>query len=169
MTTMTRTRTVGELMTREVLTVPETMNAHELALFLSEHEISGAPVVSATGTLVGVVSTSDLARLTSENVDWSGEERQSFYRATPFDEEVMAALYGLDTPSAVVPAEGADTQVRDFMSPVIQSVDEDATVPEVARLMLAGHFHRLLVTRGGAVSGIVTALDLLALLAEEEA
>jgi CBS domain-containing protein len=167
MTTMTRTRTVGELMTREVLTVPETMNAHELALFLSEHEISGAPVVTATGTLVGVVSTSDLARLTSENVEWRGEERQSFYRATPFDEEVMAELYGLEA-LATAPTEGSDTQVRDFMSPVIQSVEEDATVAEVARLMLAGHYHRLLVTRDGALAGIVTALDLLALLAEEE-
>lgn len=167
MTTMTRTRTVGELMTREVLTVPETMSAHELALFLSEHEISGAPVVKATGILVGVVSTSDLARLTSEDVGWSGEERQSFYRATPFDEEVMAELYGLEA-LASAPTEGSDTQVRDFMSPVIQSVEEDATVAEVARLMLAGHYHRLLVTRGGAVAGIVTALDLLALLTEEE-
>jgi CBS domain-containing protein len=167
MTTMTRTRTVGELMTRDVLTVPETMTASELARFLSEHEISGAPVVGPTGTLVGVVSTADLARLASENVDWSGEERQSFYRTTPLDDEVMAELYGLEG-LAQAPPDGSDTQVRDIMSPLIQSVSEDTTVAAVARLMLAGHYHRLLVTRDDAVAGIVTSLDLLALLAEEE-
>ena len=166
-TTTTTTRSVGEIMTGEVLTVPDTMNASELALFLSEHEISGAPVVDASGALVGVVSTFDLARLASEDVDWSGESRQSFYRTTPLDDEVMVELYGLSE-LAEVPPEGSQTLVRDFMSTVIQTIDVGTPVPEVARLMRGSHYHRLLVTRDGALAGIVTSMDLLALLAEDE-
>lgn len=166
MTTTTAIRTVREIMTGEVLTVRDTMSAGELARFLSEREISGAPVVDAEGRLVGVVSTFDLARLAAEKVDWSGESRQSFYRTTPLDDEVMVELYGLSEMSEVAP-EGAETLVRDFMSTVIQSIDVATPVPEVARVMLGGHYHRLLVTRDGALAGIVSSMDLLALLAED--
>lgn len=165
-TTATGTRTVGELMTREVLTVPETMTARELALFLLEHEISGAPVIGVERRPVGVVSTFDLARLASENVDWSGEARQSFYRTTDLDDEVMSELYGLEELAETAP-DGNETLVRDFMTPVIQSVPEDAPVADVARLMLGGHYHRLLVTRGDELVGIVTSIDLLAVIAED--
>jgi CBS domain-containing protein len=37
--------------------------------------------------------------------------------------------------------------VADIMNPKIYSVREDATVPEIASMMLKGHIHRLLVTR----------------------
>ena len=164
-TTTMPMRTVGALMTRRVLTVPETMTARELALFLAEHEVSGAPVIGANRKPVGVVSTFDLARLTSEGVAWSGEARQSFYRTTELDDEVMAELYGLGE-LGEAPPDGGETLVRDFMTPIVQSVDEETPVAEVARLMLGGHYHRLLVTRGDDLAGIVTSMDLLAVLAE---
>jgi CBS domain-containing protein len=47
-------------------------------------------------------------------------------------------------------------------------VPEDATVSEVASLMLKGHLHRVLVTRGEKVLGIISTSDLLGLLVDEE-
>ncbi len=46
---------VNEVMTRNVITVPEEMSVHELAELLVEKNISGAPVVDREGKLVGVV------------------------------------------------------------------------------------------------------------------
>ena len=54
--------TAGDIMTREVLQIPETMPLREAAHLLLLHQISGAPVVEAGGTCVGVISTLDLLR-----------------------------------------------------------------------------------------------------------
>ena len=60
-----------------------------------------------------------------------------------------------------------DLQVGEIMTPTIFSVGEDATVSEVASVMLRGHLHRLLVTRDDRPIGIVSSSDLLGLLVEE--
>lgn len=52
---------VGEIMTREVVTVRPEASLQELAYLLSRHQISGAPVMDDQGALLGVVSHSDLA------------------------------------------------------------------------------------------------------------
>ena len=166
MSTATATRTAGDVMSRDLLTVPETMTASELALFFAEHEISGAPVIDSRGDAVGVVSTFDLARLAAEEVDWAGESRELFYRSTPLDEEVAWELYGLESPGSL-PPEGADTLVRDFMTPVVQSVSSDTDLAEVARLMVGAHYHRIFVHDGGGLIGVVSSMDLLGALAEE--
>ena len=60
-----------------------------------------------------------------------------------------------------------DANVADIMTPTVYSVDEEALVSEIASLMLDQHLHRVLVTRGEKVVGIVTTSDLLGLLVEE--
>ena len=49
----------------------------------------------------------------------------------------------------------------DIMTPTLFTVPETTPLTEVARTMVAGRIHRLLVTRKGRVVGIVTTLDLL--------
>ena len=51
-----------DIMTRNVLTVSEEWTVPELARFLTNHSISGAPVTNGEGKLVGVVSVTDIAR-----------------------------------------------------------------------------------------------------------
>ncbi len=53
--------TAADLMNPEVLTVSEELSVRELAGFLLDHEITGAPVVDREGRLVGVVSVVDIA------------------------------------------------------------------------------------------------------------
>ena len=57
--------------------------------------------------------------------------------------------------------------VKDIMTPTVFSVGEDATVAEIASVMLRGHLHRLLVTRDERPVGIVSTSDLLGLMVEE--
>jgi CBS domain-containing protein len=47
------------------------------------------------------------------------------------------------------------------MTPVIFSVSENARFQEMADTMVGGRIHRLIVTDGDSVIGIVTTLDLL--------
>ncbi|HDO31053.1 MAG TPA: CBS domain-containing protein, partial [Desulfobacteraceae bacterium] len=49
-----------DIMTRKVITVNENLPVRKLAKILSENRISGAPVVNDQGTVVGVVTESDL-------------------------------------------------------------------------------------------------------------
>ena len=51
---------VGDLMTRDVLTVRPTTPIRDVAMLLVEHRISGVPVVDERGSIVGVVSEGDL-------------------------------------------------------------------------------------------------------------
>jgi CBS domain-containing protein len=123
-----RTRTAADVMNPEVVAVDPDMTVRELATFLTDRQITGAPVVDAGGRLVGVVSETDIAEAELEQAD--------------------------------------ATSVREIMTPTAYTIPHDTPVADVARTMVSGRVHRLLVTRAGRVVGIVTTLDLLKLLYE---
>ena len=155
-----RTLTAGDVMNGEVKTVRADLTASELAAFLAENQISGAPVVDQDGRMVGVVSLMDLA------------ENEATRRVTR-DAEPEFYLHGWE--DKMDPGEvrrlrvvDEDFLVGDIMTPTVYTVPAETSVPEVARTMLAGRVHRLLVTREGRVVGIVTTMDLLKLLGRDE-
>ena len=61
---------------------------------------------------------------------------------------------------------GVDAAVMfaDIMTPVVHQVHEDDVIGNVVALMLQARIHRVLVTNGRAIVGIVTTMDLIALL-----
>jgi predicted transcriptional regulator len=156
---MSSTRHVKDLMNPDIMTVADEMTTDELARFLIEHEISGAPVVDSQGHLIGVVSMTDIGRALAE----PGEEdeaprRPGFYRDAGEDltlEEL--ALRDVGEPAVTV---------RDVMTPVIHHIPVTASVAEAARLMVEQHIHRLVVTQGTQPVGIITSSDLLRMVAE---
>jgi CBS domain-containing protein len=56
-------RTVASVMTMDAVSVPDGTSLAAVAELLDAYRISGAPVVDARGTFVGVVSQTDLVRL----------------------------------------------------------------------------------------------------------
>lgn len=166
--------TAADVMNPEVLSVPDDLPVRELASFLVEHEISGAPVSDATGNLVGVVSVTDIVLAASGGAERErdrqdphdrgdrGARRHADFFARAWENGVTSEeLDGFDL------ADGSLT-VREIMTPSVYSVPEDTLVSEIAEIMVDSHVHRLLVTRGEKVVGIVSTSDLLGLLVEEK-
>jgi predicted transcriptional regulator len=146
-----------DIMTPHVKSVPESWTMQRFARFLSENEISGSPVVNESGDIVGIATLKDIAdfhlnnttsdhekRMTEEEVKESRRLRQFIF------EEMLK-----------VPVE-----VRDIMSPIVFSVDEESPIKEVAVQMMNEHLHRIFVTKEKKVTGIITTFDLLKLIAE---
>ena len=156
---MSKTRHVKDLMNPDIMTVADEMTTDELARYLIEREISGAPVVDSQGHLIGVVSMTDIGRNMAEPSDVEFSPRSGFYRD-------IAADVMLEEPSERYVEERA-VMVRDVMTPVIHQVPVTASVMEAARIMVDQHIHRLVVTQGKEPVGIITSMDVLKMVDEQ--
>lgn len=155
---MTRTAklTVSDIMQRNVLCVEEDWSLHRLARFLTDNNISGAPVVSAKGDLAGVVSLTDIVRYDSmPEAKSSNRDTHEYYLHTLESQVSMeeAARFHVEHESSA--------KVGDIMTPMIFQISENAGIEEVADTMVKGHIHRLFVTQNNKIVGIVTTLDML--------
>jgi len=142
-----------DVMATGVISVAPTLPLSKLEDELTARHISGAPVIDG-GKLVGIVSRADIVRyfsLQRAMVDLLAAEHKKRGEddAGPTHEQMERKIL-----------------VRDIMArnPVV--VSPDAPVEEVAKLMLSRHVHRLLVTEGGQVVGIISALDLVKLIVD---
>lgn len=144
-----------DVMNDRVLMVNEDMALRELAGFLIEHDISGAPVRDSDGLLVGVVSSSDVVRASS-SADGMAVDRSDpgFYIRGWEDKLDESELRNFKL-------EESEVLVKDIMTRAVFSVDLETGVPDVARAMLDGKIHRVLVTNGDEVAGIISTSDLL--------
>ena len=147
-----------DIMSPNVVTVPDTLDLREAAIILVGEGISGAPVVDELGNLLGVISQSDLVEyeLTMER---EPTVEAPFYRR-PYDDSLH--------PSRGFQIEElpADT-VKDVMTPFLLTVEEDTPIREVAERMAKFGMHRLIVVDDDQqMRGIVTSLDVLHWVAE---
>ena len=151
--------TAKDIMTQNVIRVHADWALSELAATFNEYMITGAPVIDHGRKLVGVVSTTDLARQRN-----SGAVRET----VPHDFYVRGWEQLGDDGRGFSIAEDSELRVRDIMTPMIFSVPLEATLAEMADIMVGGRVHRLIVTDGDEVVGIVTTLDMLETLRERQ-
>lgn len=149
---------VGDLMTRTLLVANADWRVSELAEFLVGNGISGAPVVDERERVVGVVSVTDVARHASMAEDEPGLRHHQYY--------TDALDFTLDDDLYVEYDEDDDevATVRDIMTPSVFDVDIHASVRQASNAMVKNRIHRVMVSDRGRVVGIVSALDVLALL-----
>jgi CBS domain-containing protein len=141
-------------MRRDVVTVSYAAPLSEIERVLTDHRISGAPVVDEAGALVGVVSLRDLIQRYSEDPDARPRRGPGFYHLS--SEELLDD----DFDSFEVPEESEET-AADVMTGGIYAVPADAGLATVAATMARHGVHRLLVTDGGAFVGLVGTLEIL--------
>jgi CBS domain-containing protein len=149
-------------MNPSVVTVRDDLTVQELAAFLIENEITGAPVVNDRAKLVGVVSAMDIAENAAQGADFvpTGET------GSHVRQDVREHLNAGDLRRMHI--ENAGLQVREIMTPTLYTIPEDTPISKIAQTMISGRIHRLLVTRRGRMVGIVTTLDLLKLLVKKK-
>jgi CBS domain-containing protein len=148
--------TVSDVMRSEVLAAEADWSLDKLAEFLVDYSISGAPVTDADGQLVGVVSMTDIVRQGRETDSVPGSDATHdvyLYELGRHMSQEEIRVFHTQYESPVL--------VRDIMTPMIVRVSEDTSIQEVAETMLKGGIHRVFVTRGKKLVGIVTALDML--------
>jgi len=150
-----------DIMRKRVLDVSPDMPIPELVDFLISHRVSGVPVIEK-GKVVGIVSRSDLVRAVSlerslAGIVAEGVEQEEFApgEVPPIPGLRSAAVQALQNRS-----------VRTIMVTNPISVAPDAPVVEVARVMVERHMHRVLVTDGAQLLGLISSLDVVRLVAE---
>jgi CBS domain-containing protein len=136
---------------------PDTPLAQVARLFVDDG-IHGAPVVDETGRLLGVVSVTDLIRAVDETHE-SGAASAVYFRD-------VLEYSGPDWSSAPQDFQDRLEQLTagDVMQPSVVTVDEDTSVPEIAKRMRANGIHRVIVVRGEQLVGLISVLDLVGLL-----
>jgi len=148
--------TAKDVMNKDVLSVGMDWSVEYLTDFLVENGISGAPVTSENGKLVGVVSLTDIVRHNSlPGKDSRLDSPYDYYR------HGLEHQYAKeDIRSLSIETEPLDT-VRDIMTPMIFDVNEDTKVKQVADTMIRGRIHRVFVTREQKLAGVITTVDML--------
>jgi CBS domain-containing protein len=121
-----------DILTPHVVSVTEDMELRTVAQLFEDEAITGAPVVDEQGHVVGVISRSDLV------------------------------AHDLTTPRGVPPEVLAAATVKDVMTPLVVTVEEDTPIPEVAARMAQQGIHRVIVVdKAQQLRGIVTSMDVL--------
>lgn len=144
---------VGDLMSTSVVTLEPHLSAREAARVLDEHGVGGAPVVDAQGHILGVISKTDLVQ--QEARERSVGELGEFFTDVEDYRELER-----------IPADRMSAPVEKLMSREIASVERDTLVDEAASIMRGRGVHRLLVTEGETLVGVITSQDLLRAVAE---
>lgn len=170
--------TVRDIMQADVTTASTDMTVRQLSRHLADAEVTGMPVVTRSGALVGVVSATDVVRFAAEQagvtVAHTGVGTSPLVRDPdvddddPEEDDPFGFFLPEDSPAGRrlelegVAEERFDTaMVEDIMTPVTFTVEPDMTVPELADFLLRGRIHRAVVVEDGRLEGIVTSTDVL--------
>ncbi len=148
-----------EIMTPSIKAVPQSWTMDRLARFLTDNEITGSPVTDDNGDIIGIATLKDITEFR-----WNASRSGDQPRLTEEEQEEARRLrMVIFEEMGKVPVE-----VRDIMTPIVLSVDEDTPVRDIANIMMREHLHRIFVTRDSKITGIITTYDMLKLISDRD-
>lgn len=152
---------VSAVMTTRVLAVRPDVSLDALADIFLDRGIGGAPVVDEEGRPVGMVSKTDLVRErlvtgdTGEAVAAGWQPSRGHFRV-----EMESGFHAEALPKALV---------AEVMTPTAFVLSENAPLAQAAALMAFEGVHRVpVVSDDGKVVGIITSLDVLRWMAQQD-
>jgi CBS domain-containing protein len=146
----------ADIMSKDVICISKDTDLRDLAKMFLSKGITGAPVMDAHGDLCGVISQTDLLyyQLTRDD---ELVVPTDFYANVKVEGRTLAKGFQIEDVNTAT--------VEEVMTPVVHAVPAGASIEAVARLMTRRHIHRVIVRRGRKVVGIISALDVLRVIA----
>ena len=144
--------TVGDIMERDPATVSPRTDVSALIKLLRDHELPGVPVIQDDGTLVGIVTESDLV-LQGDDSSLHLPHYFELFGGVVFLEPLQHLEDKLRKAFA--------TRVEEMMTADVDTLSPDASVHEAARLISRTGHNRIPVVDGSRLVGVVTRVDAL--------
>lgn len=134
---------VRDIMTQNVVAVKKDADLHETARLLSEHQISGMPVIDDDSRVIGVISEADILLL-------AGMKREHTFR------DLLRSLLG-----EPLPVRKSGSHVHHVMSFPPITAKADDLIGDVANIFDKRRIKRLPVVDGeGKLIGIISRADI---------
>jgi CBS domain-containing protein len=144
--------TVGEIMSNDVITIPETASLRETGETLEKYDINGAPVVDGKGKVVGIVTRADIFRSMLPGY-------LDIYEEEPYLMDSECVDY-VDLIFEARIGKMQDIKVKEVMGTPPITVGANTPVVKAGSLMLRRKVKQLPVLKGVKLVGIVTLTDI---------
>jgi CBS domain-containing protein len=141
-----------DIMTRDVTTVSPDTSVRDIAALMVEKHISGVPVRTDDGKIIGMVSQSDLLH----RAEIGTERKHKWWFRTLADSNALAQEF----------AKAHGRKAHDIMSRYVVSVRDDAELRDVADILDSHGIKRVPVMQEGRLVGIITRGDLVRALSQ---
>ena len=141
-----------DIMTRDVTTVRPDTSVRDIAAVMMEKHISGVPVLTDNGKIIGMVSQSDLLH----RAEVGTERKHKWWFRTFADSNALAREY----------AKAHGLKAQDIMSRYVVSIRDDAELRDVADILDSHRIKRVPVVQEGRLVGIITRGDLVRALSQ---
>ena len=152
---------VKQIMQRNVRTIAPDVALPDLEKAFVQERVSGFPVVDK-GELVGIVSRADIVRQLFLEHQVAERTSDFYFDADGFHEVPLVTFEQI---ADRVGERIEQLQVKDVMSDTLVKVSPDTPLRIVAQELADNRIHRVLVTEESRLVGLVSALDLVRLIA----
>ncbi len=149
-------RRVDKIMTTEVIKIGADTKVSEIAMLMSEYDISGVPVVDDNDHVLGIVTELDMI------------VRNTRFKLPNFIMILDIMLY-LETPHHYQERleHVLGTTAKEIMSHPVVTIAPNATIEELAELMVQRKMNPIPVVEDERLVGIVSRSDIIRLMADE--
>jgi CBS domain-containing protein len=137
----------SDVMTSKVISISPEASLKDMIQLMLDHRISGLPVVTKDGKLVGMITEGDCLH----RVETGTEERRSFWRDLLIGSETLANEY--------IRSHGR--KVSEVMTPDPISIAPDTDLSEVIHVLEKNRIKRVPVVKDGKIVGILSRANLL--------
>ncbi len=145
-----------DMMSKTILSVHDEWSVKKLAGFFVDNNISGAPVISESKELVGVVTQSDVVQFESRTLSEEELKEMMEHIRGPFSGDLTH-----DDIEHLRDKASENSTVHSIMTPKVVSVDISTTITEACAVIVEKKIHRLFITEDGKLVGVITAHDVL--------
>jgi len=142
-------KTAKDIMTKNVMAVREDISVGTLLDMFEKFSITAAPVVDIGQKLIGIVTKSDIL----------GHFMDIEIHANLLKN--LRDLIELDDEHKESAAANPNAQISTIMTRDPITAEEDTPLEYIAKIMLEKHIHKIIITKGDSIVGIVSPIDFL--------